>query len=521
MKKKGLIVAIFFGVILLTSTVAIALPSIIPPDVSTEMTVTGTPADNFPDSQRIQFCGSGDAKSTPYVKEFKIPTVCTQPLGITTTPDGNVWFVQTNTGKVAQFNPNSETFTEFDNPLWPKNGRSMMWGLDYSPDGTLWYTDEAYDSIWKFSIEDTKYERLQYPSEGDSLPQRLEVVGSQIIVNDFTGNKLTILDPLQSEEGLVTVSLPSEVTSALTADFAVDPDNNIWYTNWVFQQSGVLVKFNHDEFMKSGAIRDNSFTEAVLLPLGLSTPNGAAADNNGNIWLADTSSSYIFKYEPSSESFTQYVTAEPPVETYGNYSGIIKTPISRPYWIDVTDNGKIVFNEQTANRISLLDPITETLVEYSVPSKNPFWGDCGENKNCGLAQIFDFEVHGDKIWFSEWVENNIGVVDTSISLPLDIVLDQTSASLRPGDSKTILYTIHPKSENNISPVSLVVVDTHTFLDAEPLEHYDTISLDSGTKQIQVTLSASENALPGKYKVLLGAETEHIAVSKFVTVTILP
>ena len=28
----------------------------------------------------------------------------------------------------------------------------------------------------------------------DSLPQRLEVVGSQIIINDFTGNKITFLD---------------------------------------------------------------------------------------------------------------------------------------------------------------------------------------------------------------------------------------------------------------------------------------------------------------------------------------
>ena len=36
----------------------------------------------------------------------------------------------------------------------------MMWGIDYAPDGSVWFTDEAYDSVWKFSTIDEKYERL-------------------------------------------------------------------------------------------------------------------------------------------------------------------------------------------------------------------------------------------------------------------------------------------------------------------------------------------------------------------------
>jgi virginiamycin B lyase len=80
-KKKGLLVAVFFGTILLTSTVAISLPNLMAPfDPDSEKTITGTPADNFPDVQRAQFCGSGIAKSTTYVTEYSIPTVCTNPL---------------------------------------------------------------------------------------------------------------------------------------------------------------------------------------------------------------------------------------------------------------------------------------------------------------------------------------------------------------------------------------------------------------------------------------------------------
>ena len=101
---------------------------------------------------RPRFCGSGDAKSTDFVTEYSIPTECTNPLAIVTDYDGNVWFAQTNTGKLSKFDPNTETFAEYDNPTWPQNGRSMMWGIDYAPDGSVWFTDEAFDSVWKFSI---------------------------------------------------------------------------------------------------------------------------------------------------------------------------------------------------------------------------------------------------------------------------------------------------------------------------------------------------------------------------------
>ncbi len=100
--------------------------------------------------------------------------------------DGNVWFTETNTGNLGKFDPITETFTEYDNPIWPEGTRSMMWGIDYGPDGSVWFTDEAYDSVWKFSSLDETYVRLAYPNEGNSLPQKLEIDGSKIIINDFS-----------------------------------------------------------------------------------------------------------------------------------------------------------------------------------------------------------------------------------------------------------------------------------------------------------------------------------------------
>ena len=408
----------------------------------------------------------------------------------------------------------------------------MMWGIDYAPDGNVWFTDESYDSVWKFSTIDEKYDRLSYPSEGNSLPQRLMVDGSQIIINDFTGNKLTFLDPNQSGDDINYLSIPSPVDESVTAGFAVDANDNIWYTNWLFQQGGVLVKFNQNGYLDSVANSDEKFLplldfiEIYQLPPELLTPNGAEVTTDGMVWLADTTSSSFFSFDPLTEKFIQYVTADPLLSTYGNQTGIVKSPISRPYWVESDDQGRIVFNEQTANNISVMDPKAQSLVEYHVPSKNPNWGDCDPGTgtvmdDCGVAQIFDFTVDGEKIWFTEWVENNIGVVDTSIPLPLEIQFDSDSVTLTPGISQDFDFTISSKSEENLTDILLVMSSTRDFLSVNPVDNSTLVfELNSDSTQlISTTIHASEDAIPGTYKVLLGVQLSEVAISKYVTVTI--
>jgi virginiamycin B lyase len=534
---KGYLAFAFLGGIMLTSGVLVAMTGY-DPDVDyaavddPEVTITGTPSDNFPDDQRTTFCSSGgDAKSTDYVNEYMIPTECTNPLAIVSDYDGNVWFTETNTGNLAKFDPTTETFTEYDNPTWPDGGRSMMWGIDYAPDGSVWFTDETYDSVWKFSTFDEQYERLSYPSDGNSLPQKLSIDGSQIIINDFTGNKLTILNVNPSDDDVNYLSIPSALDDSVTADFALDANDDIWYTNWLYQQGGFLVKFNQNDYLS--AVSDSGeqflplvdFISAYALPVQLLTPNGITFSDDGFLWIVDTTSSSFFSFDPSSEKFIQYVTADPMFETYGNQTGIIKSPISRPYWIENDDQGRLVFNEQTANNISVMDPKTQSLIEYHVPSKNPNWGDCDSGvkvlDNCGIAQIFDFAISGEKIWFTEWVENKIGVVDTSVPLPLEIQFEYDTLNLLPGDSANFHFIISPQFNNENLELSSIVSTTHDFLTVNFIhDSVETFELDSDNPiPVHVDISASDDALSGTYKILLGVQSDDVTISKFLTVII--
>jgi len=488
-----------------------------------------------------QFCSANElAGSNEHVKEYKIPTACTQPLAITVDHNGIVWFAQTNTGKVAKFDPLTETFTEYDNSVWknvekifiasaiennvePKKLRSMMWGMDYFPDGSIWFTDEATDAIWKFSIDDESYNRISYSNldEGkSSLPQKLVIEGSKIIINDFTGGRLSFLDYAQDEQGLLHYAIPSVMEDAVTSDFAIDSDKNVWYTNWVPSGQGILVKFDYPGYefqLTQGEVTQGlllqDFVDWYNFPAGLTTPNGVAVGPDQKIWLADTSSNYFFSFDPRTEEFTKYVTSIPTIDSYGNFG---KNPVSNTYWIE-HHNGNLIMNQHNANRIGVFNPSSETLVEYTVPSRNPNWADCEGIEYCGLAQVFDFAVDGKKIWFTEWVENNIGVVDTSIPLPFSVDTDKEEITLEKGQTAQIMLKITNRSSKAID-ASVNSSSTSTFSDIIITHENNFLLSDSGTT-ITVEITASEYALSGTHKVLLGAYTDDIAISQFITVTI--
>ena len=514
MKRRtmAIIMIAFMGGILITSLVVPAIPGIAP-QVGGGIVGPEGEVRSSPD----QFCSTGPAQSGTYVTEYDIPSECVQPVAIAVGPDGLVWFAETAAGGVARFDPASERFVEFGNPSWPPGQGSMMWGLDHDSDGNVWYTEDAYSSIWRFSVDDRSYARIPYPATSENtLPQRLTVVGDDVIVNDFQGGKITFLSAAIEGTEVGFRSLPSPVPNSLAGGFDIDGLNNLWYTNWIFQQDGVLIKL---DLAASGGLdlqEDqliSDYLETYRLPADLSTPNGLAVGGDGTVWIADTSSSLFFSFDPGSAEYTRYVTSDPPASTFGNSSGLIITPVSRPYWVDVDDRGRVVFNEQTANRIAVFEPATESLVEYLVPSKNPNWGDCGEIADCGLAQIFGFDIAGDKVWFTEWAENKIGVVDTSVPLPFQVSVEPATVSARAGEEVQVRLVAVPAAG---SPGGLAVSLGNPSLSDLSLSH-DGIPPASGAT---VTIRVGDGA-EGEYKVLVGAHDDEVAVSQYVTLTVAP
>ncbi len=531
MKKKAVFVTIFFGTILLTSTVALSLPNLLGVSLT-------TPGSNYTPEQQDRFCGPDTpAKSTAYVQEYKIPTYCTNPLAITTGPDGNVWFVQSNTGSIAKFDVQTKEFTEFANQMRPA-GTSMSWGMDYSPyDGAFWFTDDIFDSIWKFSPSDESYRVLNLPAPtNNTLPQKIEVFGANLIYNDFTSGLLSIITPVGGSASILLI--PPTLNGSVASDFATDSGGNIWYASWVpgSDVPGNLVRFDYPAYNDAMSVGIDppvfsEYMDVIELPEDATTINGIDYVRGGGIgdrvWMADTANSFFFSFDPFLMQFTKYVTSEPTISSYGNATGLVKDPVSGPYWMENAGDGRIVFNQQTANRIAVMDTAAESLVEYVIPSRNPNWGDCDTmDDGCGLAQVFDFVVRGqDEVWFTEWVVNNIGVVDISSGIiPFSITLvNDEHTVLAPGGSAVVDLVVL-SGNNTVGDVSLVASSAdprHVGIDiVTDLDKSGLFEIEPGLpKAASVEVFASDGAVPGTYKVLFGLQTDEITVGQFITVMV--
>ncbi|ABX13567.1 virginiamycin B lyase family protein [Nitrosopumilus maritimus] len=469
--------------------------------------LTGTPLDNYSPEERDQHCGKSDFKSTRYIEEFEIPTPCTQPLSIITDSEDNVWFVQSNTGNVAMFDPITKEFVEYQNDQWNLKTASMMWGITITEDNEIWFTDETNDYIWRFSIDDKTYSKIDFPSEiENAFPQKLEYHNGYFLINDFTGNRIVILNHENLDNGETEYAVIATPSGFFTSQTSVDDDENIWFVIWKYQKEAILIKTNFE----------TRETENFILPSSISAPNGVSVGPAGNVWIADTASSSFYRFSPNDNKVIEFVTSDAPIWTFGNSSGLIKTPITRPYWNSFDSNGNMWFNQQTANRLAVFDPVSESLLEYDIPSKNPGWADCGELVDCGTAQSFDFTVQNGQVWFTEWVENNIGVLDTSVDIPVTLDVEQNEIEIKQGEQKKIFLTIKPQEKQKVelflstsTNSELIGTETNT----EPIS----ISEQS---QIPVTILVDENAHQGDYKILLSAHLLDVVVSEYVTVKVI-
>ena len=106
-------------------------------------------------------------------------------------------------------------------------------------------------------------------------------------------------------------------------------------------------------------------------------------------------------------------------------------------------------------------------------------------------------------------------------LPLEVQLDSETLSLSPDDSKEFNFTISLKPSSEVLGGTIILSPTHDFLNVELVENSsESFQLVTGSPQtIHTIISASSDAIPGEYKILIGTQLSNIAISKYVTVTI--
>lgn len=373
-------------------------------------------------------CGTPFPSSTQYMEEYYIPLTCSQPVGITVDSNDKIWFVATWSGYLVVFDPDLRQFVDFvEIPNWKTKGTfgSMVWSMEFDKEGNLWFTDQVNDAIWRYFVNEERFEMYKVPTLG-SYPQGLSIDNRGMVwFSEIFGKNIGVLDPSKVIDNTTSgiTEYPFEDIEYETMGpglISKSNNNTIRFTTVTYPEGGNIVSF--DLVSKNFTVFD--------LPEGSGVPVGIAEDNEGVLWINDHATNLFFRFDPKISQITKYSTSLP---TSRNDTTTL------PYW-NIARDGKIWFNEHEGNAIAYFDTINSTLVEYQIPTRGILWG----NTSNPLKFTID---KGGSVWFTEWSENKIGVLQSNKinDLPFWLTLSKNKITIdtSSGSGDTLMINLYP------------------------------------------------------------------------------
>ena len=487
---------------------------------------------------KSQFCGiNSKPNSNQYVKEIKLNNECEMPLAIIYDDSvKGIWYISTKQGSLILYQPERQTFTKYDIPLWLSRDKpidsSQVWDIKLDPSNeNLWFTDEKQNLIWKFSKQKKEFEHFKIPetnlSFGTIYPVSIDfdnngnIFFAGIRSQSLWNGNLSMMKA-GTAEGISPIPLPIEdfkdfdPSLVSTGSIAVDKkNNNVWVSVLAFGYKGQI--YNYD-------ITNKTFKKYDLGDLP--SPVGITIDEKGSIWVSDHGTSVFVKLNPINNSLTKFITSTASPKIFAG-DKINSQAYTLPYWMKKGQNNSIIFNEHTGNKIGKFFIDELKLVEYWIPSQNKQFGQCkpdvAEN-SCGIGNVLQLtdETYNKSIWFTEWSENKIGYVNTSIPLPFSINTEDKEITLTPGESKEIKFEINTHTDSLLHPISSSTLTPSGELGTSyGIFSENSINLKKDeSKEISFVFTLSNDVAMGNYILMLGAEDDLISISKAILIKVI-
>ena len=146
-------------------------------------------------------------------------------VGITSGPDGNLWFTEQAANQIGEINPTTHAITEFATPTANSGPR----GITAGPDGNLWFTENGAGKIGM--INPTTHVITEFPiptAEHRALPPRSRralTATSGSPRRASTRSVRSTRRPMPSPSSAISTNFAGN-PSGITAG----PDGNLWFT---------------------------------------------------------------------------------------------------------------------------------------------------------------------------------------------------------------------------------------------------------------------------------------------------
>jgi streptogramin lyase len=314
------------------------------------------------------FSGRASAQA---ITEFPIPTTDAEPFGITSGPDGNLWFAEHGpVGKIGQVTPLG-VFTEFPVPTVAGTPREIVTG----PDGNLWFTEDDGDNIGRITTAGVVTE-FPVPTVSSSPSGITTGPDGNLWFTEDSGNKIG-----KSTTAGVITEFPVPTASSSPTGITNGPDGNLWFTE--------------REGNKIGQITTAGVITEFPVPTPSALPRGITLGPDNNLWFTEEGGGQIGR-----------------VTTAGVFAEfLIPSANVKPFGIAAGPDGNLWFTEETGISVGRIS--TGGLVsEFTIPSHGEL--------NRGITGGPDGNV-----WWAGRAHNRIDRITPGPMSPIALDVDAT------------------------------------------------------------------------------------------------
>ncbi len=434
------------------------------------------------------------------ITEWALPNPGRFPNGITTAPDGSVWFGEQSLPGVAHFFPSNGTLVEY---AWPASAqelqgscqfKSSIWGVALW-DGMVWAADGAGNTIIGLNPTNDTFVTLTLP-QTDSVPYTLAVGPDGALW--FT--------TLTSPAYLGRISPDLDVSMYPVLNFTTEVPSDLDFVNSTFAyysgldpfQPNMSGVFSFDPQQVAGGITATRVGGNVTL---YDTTSVSSAE--GSVWVVQHYTSNLWGYDVDSHEWVVYPTS---TENY--------TVTTLPYFVR-TSGGTVWFNEHYGNKIAELEPApTATLTEYS-ESDPPV--------DSGLAIQNDLTITAVQggLWITSMTGNYVGFVSGSYKPSFSLSVDGSdNLTVSPGQNASVAFQVTGSWTDTLH---VLTSDSETADSVPNLIQIapNVTSIGPGREQepLAVELAVSPQIAPGRYTVAVTVSDGLILQTAFVFVTV--
>jgi virginiamycin B lyase len=269
---------------------------------------------------------------TVHLLEFPIPTANSNPLWITTNPNGNLYFTENAANQIALFNPASHIIQSFPIPTTASGPTAIVSG----PGNNLYFTETAANQIARFNPITHVIEAFPIPTPSSGSSFITEGPDGNLYFTETTANQIGQFNPTTR----IIIPFPIPTPNSGAAMIITGPDGNLWFLETA---ANALVQFNLSTHIFRPFPIPSADSGATFLTTG----------PDGKLYFTEPNNNLLARFDLGTHVFTFFS---------------IPVPDSGASFLVTGSDGNLYFTQPGANQIAQFNPTTFTFTSLFVPT---------------------------------------------------------------------------------------------------------------------------------------------------------